>query len=256
MNESLAALLEVAQTYLGNGFIVFLRVAAFAALLPGFGEQTVPVRVKLGVALAFTLVIAPAIPADVIAGSGYSILWLIVSEGLVGAMLGVGLRLFVLALQTAGSIAAQSTSLAQLLGNQSAEPVPAMGHILVVGGLALAMLSGLHVKAAQFIILSYDMLPVGMVPLATDLSGWGTARVSHAFALAFTLAAPFVVLSVLYNLGLGVINRAMPQLMVAFVGAPVITAGGLIILALATPLLLSTWLAAVDVFLLNPFETR
>ena len=48
--------------------------------------------------------------------------------------------------------------------------------------------------------------------------------------LAFTLAAPFVLVSVLYNLTLGVINRAMPQLMVVFVGAPVITGLGLAVL--------------------------
>jgi flagellar biosynthetic protein FliR len=76
--------------------------------------------------------------------------------------------------------------------------------------------------------------------------------VARAFALAFSLAAPFVVASFLYNLALGAINRAMPQLMVAFVGAPVITAGGLVLLALALPALLGVWLAAFDEFLARP----
>ena len=46
-----------------------------------------------------------------------------------------------------------------------------------------------------------------------------------SFALALSLAAPFVIASLLYNVALGVINKAMPQLMVAFVGAPAITCG-------------------------------
>jgi flagellar biosynthetic protein FliR len=78
------------------------------------------------------------------------------------------------------------------------------------------------------------------------------AQVSRAFSLAFTLAAPFVILSVLYNCALGVINKAMPQLMVAFVGAPVITLGGLFVLALSAPAMLSFWLEVMDRFLLNP----
>ncbi|MFY8145461.1 MAG: flagellar biosynthetic protein FliR, partial [Rhodobacter sp.] len=49
------------------------------------------------------------------------------------------------------------------------------------------------------------------------------------------------------------INRAMPQLMVAFVGAPALTAGGLVLLALSTPLALAVWLAALNGFFAAPF---
>ena len=77
---------------------------------------------------------------------------------------------------------------------------------------------------------------------------------ARAFSLAFTLAAPFVIVSVLYNLTLGVINRAMPQLMVAFVGAPVITAGGLFLMLLLTPIMLSRWHETLARFLANPFS--
>ena len=78
-------------------------------------------------------------------------------------------------------------------------------------------------------------------------------QVAHAFELAFVLAAPFVLMSVLYNLALGVINKAMPQLMVAFVGAPVITLGGLFLLFLAAPTMLTVWMSGLDQFMANPF---
>ena len=61
-----------------------------------------------------------------------------------------------------------------------------------------------------------------------------------------------MVASFIYNLTLGVINRAMPQLMVAFVGAPFTTLGGLVLLLLATPIMLHHWLGALDAFLANP----
>ena len=77
---------------------------------------------------------------------------------------------------------------------------------------------------------------------------------SRAFSLAFLLAAPFVIASVIYNLALGVINRAMPQLMVAFVGAPVITLGGIVLLFLASPLMLSVWNDALMTFFNNPMD--
>jgi flagellar biosynthetic protein FliR len=101
-------------------------------------------------------------------------------------------------------------------------------------------------------LLSYTLLPVGAFPNGATLSQWGLDRVVQVFALSFSLAAPFVIASFLYNLTLGVINRAMPQLMVAFVGAPVITAGGLLILVLSLPLLLSVWFEATIQLLQNP----
>lgn len=241
------------QEYLWHGFIVFLRVAAMASLLPAFGEQNVPARVKLVVALAFTLVVAPALPL-VDASQTIGVLSLFVmTEIVAGLALGLGIRMFILALQTAGSIAAQSTSLSQVLGGAAVDPLPAMGYILIVAGLALAVMNGLHVKAAELIILSYDFLPMGRFAAASDLTEWGVQQVARAFSLAFTLAAPFVILSVLYNFALGAINKAMPQLMVAFVGAPVITLGGLFVLMISAPTMLAIWLQSMDRFLANPF---
>jgi flagellar biosynthetic protein FliR len=254
MNGTLAELMQITDALLWQGFAVFLRVSALVSLLPAFGEQSVPARVKLGIALAFTMIIAPAVPPPLDLMQFQTVLWFSLTEITAGLILGIGIRLFALALQTAGSIAAQSTSLAQILGGAVAEPVPAMGHILVMGGLALAVMAGLHVRVAEMVILSYEMLPMGRLPAGSDVSEWGVDQIRRAFALAFTLAAPFVILSVLYNVALGVINKAMPQLMVAFVGAPVITAGGLMLLALSAPLLLSTWLEALNSFIANPLE--
>jgi flagellar biosynthesis protein FliR len=237
---------------LWHGAMVFLRVAALVSLLPAFGDRSVPARVKLGLSVAFTMIVAPAIPAipapeSVIAMAGFA-----ASEVGIGLALGFGIRVFVLVLQTAGSIAAQSTSLSQILGGAGVEPVPAIGFVLVAGGMALAVMAGLHMRAAAFLIASYDLLPFATVPDGGQMSQWGLRQVSQGFSLAFLLAAPFVIASVIYNLTLGVINRAMPQLMVAFVGAPVITFGGLFLLFISAPTMLAVWEDALAMFLQNP----
>jgi len=204
--------------------------------------------------LAFVLVIAASVDVANFTPNLNDLVWLVLTETLAGLMIGLGIRMFVLALQTAGSIAAQSTSLSQILGGAVAEPLPAIGYVLIIGGLALAVMTGLHIKAIELVILSYDLLPMGRLPDGSNLSNWGLAQIRRAFELAFTLAAPFVILSLLYNLAIGAINKAMPQLMVAFVGAPVITAGGLIVLCLAAPMMLSVWVNALDGFLAAPFS--
>ena len=164
MMQDLAQLMELTDTLLWQGFAVFLRVSALVSLLPAFGEQTVPARVKLGLAFAFTMVIAPAVSQPDIAAQFDTIIWFVLTEIAAGVLLGIGLRLFILALQTAGSIAAQSTSLAQVLGGAVAEPVPAMGHILVMGGLALAVMTGLHVRVAEMNLYEISALPLMATP--------------------------------------------------------------------------------------------
>ncbi len=225
------------------------------ALLPAFGEMMIPVRVRLAVTLAFTAIVAPAafpvILAALLDGTTFAVI--ASAEILVGLVLGLALRFMVMALQTAGTIAAQSTSLSQLLGGTIIDPQPAIGFVFVLAGLALATLLGLHVKIAAMFIMSYDLVQPGVGLPASDLSQWGVAIAAGAFRLAFLLAAPFVIASLVYNLALGVINRAMPQLMVAFVGAPAITFGALLLLALAAPLILTVWTQALDVRLTDPF---
>jgi len=175
------------------------------------------------------------------------------TEIVAGLAIGLSLRLFIIALQTAGAIAAASTSLSQILGGAAVDPQPAIGHILVVAGLAIAVTAGLHVQIAQFLIFSYEILPAGSGIAAADLAQWGTGRVAQAFQMAFAIAAPFVIAAMIYNIALGAINRAMPQLLVSFVGAPAITFGGIALLFLAAPIMLAKWLDVLHRFLANPF---
>lgn len=256
--SGIAALLQISQEMLWLHAIVFLRVGPVMALFPGFGERSVPVRVKLVLALAFTAIVAPAVAGQVDTArlDGPEVGWIILTETATGLMIGIGLRLFLLALQTAGSMAAQATSLSQILGSAGATPLPAMGHVLTMGGIALAMILHLHVHVAEMMIETYGLFPVGQLPDPGAVSEWGVAQVAGAFSLAFSLAAPFVLISVLYNLTLGIINRAMPQMMVVFVGAPVITAGGLVLLFLLAPVMLNIWGVAFQGFIANPFGAR
>ena len=247
---NLAELSGIGQDVAWAFFLVFLRVGAALSLLPAFGEQTVPQRVRLVVALAFTAIVTPAVAPALTPGP---VAAAIAAEVVAGLLIGIGLRLMVIALQIAGTIAAQAASLTQVFGGLNAEPQPAMGNLFVMAGLALAVMAGLHVKAAELLILSYDLLPPGRLPGPSDIADWGLDRIARAFALGFSLSAPFVIASVLYNAALGIINKAMPQLMVSFVGAPALTLGGLVLLAITTPLLLGVWTQALSDQLAAPF---
>lgn len=228
--------------------LIFLRVGAVMATLPAFGETTISARIRLVLTVVFAAAVFPAVQPllqDVPLETGFA------PEIAIGLALGLMVRLFVLSLLTAGSITANATSLSQLFPG-GAEAQPAISKLLVMMGLALAVASGFHLRIVDYLLLTYDLLPGGQWPSSRLMAEWGIAQTGRAFALAFMISMPFVIASLVYNVALGVINRAMPQLMVMFVGAPALSLGGLVLLALVTPLAVTVWLQALNGFLAAP----
>ncbi|WP_194097581.1 flagellar biosynthetic protein FliR [Marivivens aquimaris] len=226
--------------------ILLARIGACIALAPAFGEMTLPVRIRLGIALAYTVMLWPIVPIPAEQTLNQEIIAIIV-EALNGLFWGILLRLVVIALETAGTIIGQSMSLSQLFGNTAgAEPLPVAGQILRVAGLALACALGLHVKLAAYLIATYQIAPVGDLISAANMMQAGLETISSTFALAFSLAAPFVIGALLYNLTIGFMNRAMPQFILTIVGAPVSMLGGIFLLIVMAPLILGLWIEALD----------
>nr|WP_254216365.1 flagellar biosynthetic protein FliR [Tabrizicola sp. TH137] len=250
MIELATALMAELQPHLRPATLTFLRIAAAMALLPAFGEQTIPMRVRLALALAFTALVLPVV-AERHVGDG--LLLPAAAETAAGLMIGLSLRLMVMGLQMAATIAAQSTSLSQLFAGVAVEPLPALGTLFTWAALALAVQAGLHVKLTALFIASHDLLPAGRFPTGADLAAWGSAHVARVSGLAFSLALPFVLAGLLWNVALGAVNRAMPQLMMAFIGAPALALGSLVLTALTTPVILALWLRGFDATLAHPF---
>lgn len=236
------------QEILWSGLLCFLRVGALFALLPVLGDLLLPLRLRLACAIAMTIVIA--------AGAGQSsslTLGAIFAEVVTGLMIGAGFRFLVIALQTAGMMAAQATSLAQIFAGAGSEPQSAISNVLSYAGLAVLCTLGLPADVANLIIHSYEIIPQGSWPLTSDAATWTVDSVRQSFTLAFSLAAPFLLGALLYNAALGAINRAMPMLMVALIGAPALTLGSLLLLAALTPFLLTLWLTLQQSWLTSPF---
>lgn len=245
---ALAAFSGMAEGVIWHFALVFFRVGAAIALIPAIGEQAVPQRIKLVAALSITVIVAPGVAMGNVPDA-----FSIIAEAIAGLALGIGLRLLMLGLQTAGSFASQSISLAQMLSGTAGEPLPVLGNALVLAGLALFVAVGGLPHAVELLLLSYQLIPLGEFPDPSALAEWGLGRTIRVFTLAFSLAAPFVLAALLYNLALGAINRAMPTLMVIFIGAPAIAFGGLALMALVAPFLLAVWQEALIQALATPF---
>jgi flagellar biosynthetic protein FliR len=222
---------------LGAAFLlVFARAGTMVMLLPGLGEQNVSPRLRLTIALVLAAVLLPlhrrAYHIDVSALAPAIVM--LVEEILIGAVLGLTARLTISALEVAGSVIAQQLGLGFVtaIDPTQGEQGAIVGNFLMLLGITLFFATDMHHLVIAALNDSYDLLEPGEVPATGDVAALMTKTVAGAFRIGIQLSAPFIVFGLLFNIGLGVLSRLMPQMQVFFVALPASILIGLLFLLL------------------------
>jgi flagellar biosynthetic protein FliR len=224
----------------------FARIGTMVMLLPGLGELTVSPRVRLTMALVLTAVILPLHRTEyhIDLRAFGPVLLMLGQELLVGAVLGLLARLSIASLQIAGSVVAQQmglgfvTAVDPTQGQQGA----IVGNFLMVLGVTLIFATDMHYLVIGALNDSYTLFRPGEVPVLGDIANVLTTTVTAAFRIGVQLSAPFLVFGLLFNLGLGILSRLMPQMQVFFVGLPLSIMVGFLILVLVLGAIMTTFL--------------
>jgi flagellar biosynthesis protein FliR len=230
--------------------LVAARIGTMLMLLPGLGEQSIPTRMRLTVALALAMLMLPlhrsAYRIDL--SDAAPVLTLLGEEILIGALLGLTARLAIAALQITGSIVAQQLGLGFVTAvdpTQGQQGV-IVGNFLTMLGVMLVFATDTHYLAIAALDDSYVLFEPGTVPFSGDMAAHVTTVVASAFRIGVQLSAPFLVFGLLFNLGLGILSRLMPQMQVFFVGMPLSILGGLLLLLLVIGSMMATFLGHVE----------
>jgi flagellar biosynthesis protein FliR len=226
--------------------LAFARIGAMVMLLPGFGESNIPVRVKLGIALLLTLIILPlhrdAYHIDM--NSMASLMVLMVYEIVIGIVLGATARVTLSALQVAGSVIAQQLGLGFVTAVDPTQGQQGLliGNFLTILGMTLLFATDSHYLVISALNESYRIFAPGEILPAGDVAALATRAFAEAFKIGMQLSAPFLVFGLVFNIGLGVLARLMPQMQVYFVGVPLSIMIGFLIFALVITAMMGTYL--------------
>src|SRR6188508_358001 len=231
----------------------FARVGTMVMLLPGLGEMTVSPRVRLTIALVLTAVIMPLHRNDyqIDLRAFVPVLLTLGQELLVGVVLGLLARLTIAALQIAGSVVAQQMGLGFVTAVDPTQGQQGMivGNFLGVLGVTLVFATDMHHLVIAALNDSYTLFRPGEVPVLGDVASILTTTVTGTFRIGVQLAAPFLVFGLLFNLGLGVLSRLMPQMQVFFVGLPLSILLGLLILFLVLAAMMTVFVGSLETLL-------
>lgn len=233
-------------------FGLFARFSLFFMLVPVFGENAVPSRVRLSAAALAAFLLYPVMGPQLADARSLGVFTLLATEALTGFVMGFSLRLFVHALQFLGMIVSQSLSLSQPLGNGiSTEPNTTISTLFMMAGVTLLVTADMHILLFGVILNSFEGMPLGVAVESGGAADWLTGITVSLFRLCLSLALPFIILNFAYNLILGFLNRAMPQLLVSFVGLPGITLAGLFLLMFCAAAMLTGWTEAFGEFVME-----
>ena len=220
---------ESLEINLAPALLVAVRIAALLAVVPFLGSRVIPVRIKMGLGLALTLLLAPvyAPPGAMLESleSLESFHWgrFLLSEVVAGLLLGFALHLVFEAVRIAGQLMGVQAgfSLVNLFDPQSNAATPVLGVFLKMTALLLFLQMDVHLWIVRGLAKSFEYVPPG-----TALFGGAAAEklmqvAGGMWLAALQMAAPVLLATVLADIAMGFMAKASPQLPVLLMGVSV-----------------------------------
>jgi flagellar biosynthesis protein FliR len=203
--------------------LAFVRSIAWISICPPFSNSSIPIMLKIGFALALSVIAAGTLQHDSLPESDAQVLTQLFVQALVGIVLGFVVSLFVNTVVAAGSLIDlfSGLNLPQAIDPLSQQQTALFGQFynLVLTGLLFT--SGASIVIAQGFISSFHAVGTSFPPatpgtVAQTISG----DVVTFFAAAVEIAAPVIVVLFCTQILLALLAKAIPQINVFVFGFP------------------------------------
>lgn len=199
------------------------RVASFFMAMPIIGTQMLPMRLRLGLALAVTVLIVPVLP-PMPQFDGLSLQnWIVVAQQvLIGALLGFSANILLQSFVAGGQLMAMQMGLGFASMTDPANGVNTVILSQIYLMLVMMLFLGMngHLVLIEIMVESFGVIPVGLEGVSKmtlwELAHWG----GWLFMAALMMALPAVTALLVINFAFGIMTKAAPQLNIFAIGFP------------------------------------
>ena len=226
-------------TLLSMGFWPFLRIMALISTAPILSERSISKKVKIGLGLMITWIIAPTIPAanvTIFSAAGF---WLAAQQILIGIALGFTMQFAFAAIRTAGEIIGlqMGLSFATFFDPASRLNMPVLARFIDMLAMLLFLVFDGHLWLISMLVDTFHTLPIGGDPINSNAFMALTRAGGLIFINGLMLALPLITLLLTLNIALGLLNRMSPQLSVFVIGFPLTLGIGMLVMIALIPLM-------------------
>ncbi|MBJ7220416.1 MULTISPECIES: flagellar biosynthetic protein FliR [unclassified Brenneria] len=220
-------------------FWPFVRLLALVATAPILSEREINFRVKIGLSLLITFLIAPHIefnPTPIFSAAGF---WLLLQQMLIGITLGLTMQLAFAIFRHAGEVIGlqMGLSFATFFDPSGGPNMPVLARFLNLLAMMLFLTFDGHLWLISLLADSFHTLPIGGGPLNANVFLSIARAGGIIFINGLMLALPIITLLLVINMALGILNRVSPQLSVFVIGFPVTLTVGILTIGLLLPLI-------------------
>ena len=232
------------ETVVLAAFVAFCRIGGCFLVMPGLSSARVPVQVRLFVAVAATFALLVHLWDHIVPfidRRPQVLAPMIVSELMIGGLIGGMARLYVLALHFIGSAIAMLIGYGGMGGSaiEENEPQAALASIISFSALLLLFVFDFHHEIIKALVTSYEVAPLDAFFNPREALVDITDTLSESFLIVLRLGSPFIAYAILVNLTIGFVNKLVPQIPIYFISMPFVIAGGLFIFYFAVGTMIS-----------------
>ena len=216
--------------------LVLVRVLAILSVAPVIGSQNVPFQLRAGLSLVLALVLTAGLPeTKVVYAGGLMLIWMAAQEALLGLCIGFLALMVFEALQMAGEVMGVQIgfALADVVDPITSESVSLLGQVLYLLGTLVFVVIGGPMMIVRALYTSLVAVSPGTAVMHLDTAREIVGFFSTVYLAAVQFAAPIVILMLLVSIIMGIIGRTVPQFNILFVGIPIRTLVGLLLMVFA-----------------------
>lgn len=221
--------------------LVFARMGGMLLANPLLSRKNVPMRVRVGLVLALSLLLAPNLDAQAAAGfQTVEMMMALFKEAALGVCFGLVFQIFYYMIFVAGDVmdTVFGLSMAKVFDPVSGTQVSVMGQLLQIVFVLYFFATGSHLVMIKTFAYSFDVIPPGAYTLLLEeISSFLLTLFNSAFLLMLKMSLPFIIAEFIVEAAMGILMKLIPQIHVFVINMQCkIIAGLLLVLLFAQPI--------------------
>ena len=200
--------------------LISLRIFGLLVSAPMFAFRSMPMRLRVLLAVVIGLSLSPMIKPDPAILSGTTVTFFVAATELaIGLMAGYVIRLGLMAFDVLSETLSMLAgfSFASTVGRDPNISSGLIGELLLLTAIALSFALNIHLVLFEIVLTSFKAVPFGAWPSAWDAQAI-VALVVKAFQFGMIISMPGIIVYLVFNMLQAILGRTSPQLNLFSVG--------------------------------------
>jgi len=230
------------HTALSTFFLVLIRVSTILFMFPFFNARIIPTLLKGGLALLITIILFPVVHIGMVEfpHSSGGMVYLIISELIIGMLLGLSVQLFFEGIKIMGQLVGFQTGFAitNILDPQNSVQISILSNLAYLLAMTLFLVMNGHLLLLESLRESFEIIKIGSLNLNREILKTLMDTAGDMFVIGIKIGAPAIAALLFAQVAFGLMNKFIPQMNIMIVAFPVQIVIGLLFFGMSLSLLL------------------